>query len=151
MENTKEFTIAVLKDLLQNCLEEQSLFKRASLRISDPKIIQKLENYADDKYISICKLETEIKRLGGKVEKTENDQNISEKPNIKGDYDINKILLECVNKDTITLNKYSSAIKEEILWEVIPLVAKQFVETQNMHDNLMSSFWNYQQVQINTI
>ncbi len=148
MENTREFTIAVLRELIQSCEEEESLFNRASKRITDPKLIQMLKNYSREKAEYIHKLESEIKRLGGKLDDCNSDLISTEKTyDTTTDYDNNKILLECVNQDVMTLNRYSSAIKEEILWEVIPLVAKQYFESQNMHEKLMHSFGKYQQTQ----
>ena len=150
MENTREFTISVLKDLIQNCMEEQSLFKKASKRITDPKLLLTIKNYLEEKAISINKLKREIKRLGGNLNNLEGEPDTSDNSkDITTDYDDERILLECVNKDVMILDRYSNAIKEEILWEVIPLVAKQYFESQNMHENLMLSFGNYQHLQYN--
>ena len=150
MDNTREFTISVLKDLIQNCMEEQSLFKKASKRITDPKLLLTIKNYLEEKAISINKLKREIKRLGGNLNNLEGEPDTSDNSkDITTDYDDERILLECVNKDVMILDRYSNAIKEEILWEVIPLVAKQYFESQNMHENLMLSFGNYQHLQYN--
>ena len=150
MENTREFTISVLKDLIQNCMEEQSLFKKASKRITDPKLLLTIKNYLEEKASSINKLKREIKRLGGNLNNLEGEPDTSDNSkDITTDYDDERILLECVNKDVMILDRYSNAIKEEILWEVIPLVAKQYFESQNMHENLMLSFGNYQHLQYN--
>ncbi len=150
MDKTREFTIAVLKDLIQNCMEEQSLFNKASDKITDPNLIQTLRSYSKKKEGCINKLEMEIKRLGGDsngIKKVFDGDSILK--DIAADNDDDKILLECVNKDVMMLNRYSNAIKEEILWEVVPLVAKQYFESQNMHESLMRSFGNLRQVNYN--
>ncbi len=150
MEDTREFTIAVLKDLIQSCIEEQSLFNRASKKISDPKLLLTISNNSKEKANYISKLEREIKRLGGSLSYQDNmEKNFNNSNDTIADYDDDRILLECVNKDVMTLNMYSNAIKEEILWEVIPLVAKQYFESQSMHESLMRSFDKFQRTQFN--
>ena len=152
MGNTREFTIDVLNELIQTCKEEQLLFNSASKRITDPKLIQTLKNYSKEKEKDINKLESEIKRLGGKLINLKSNSNyVDNSGDIKAEYDNDRILLECVNQDVMTLNRYSSAIKEEILWEVIPLVAKQYFESQNMHEKLMHSFSIPHQAQYNVV
>ena len=42
--------------------------------------------------------------------------------------------------DDIVLSRYSKAMNGEILWEVVPLVAKQYFASVNLHCRIMYSF-----------
>jgi uncharacterized protein (TIGR02284 family) len=139
LENTKEITLSVLEDLINTCSEEYILFKTASEKITNPSLKDILNNCADEKDIIIHKLEKEITRLGGKF-------------NVKNPLIFNKfleyfdpykgdmeILTLCEKMDNIVLNKYYEAMNGDILWEVVPLVAKQYFNSVNLHRRIMYS------------
>jgi uncharacterized protein (TIGR02284 family) len=137
MEHMREYTINILKDLLDACREEYILLNTASENIKNDTLKEIFGKYSQKKYEYAVKLECEIKRLGGDLDNQKN-------PELKNPFqpglntDTGKLLRECVRRDSMAFKLYSSAIKEDILWEVIPLIAKQYFETKNIHDQIFN-------------
>ena len=139
MDQTKKNTIAVLKNLLKICKDEHSLFQAAADNCSDLKLKSSLIQYAKNKDNYASKLKCEIKRLGENPDLPDNTTDKISFMSFNGmNYTQNEVLLQCINTDSITIQKYSSAIKEDILWEVIPLVAKQYFDSINLHDQMIN-------------
>ena len=137
MENAREVTLSILEDLINICKEENILFKTASDKITNPYLKNTLNNCADEKDRNIHSLETEIKRLGGKFDgkDIQISQKILEKFGSFND-DI-EILAQCEKIDDIVLSKYSKAMNGDILWEVVPFVAKQYFASVNLHEKII--------------
>ena len=139
MESAKELTIQILKDLIATCKTGFIFFKAASEKISEPNLKATFNHYAIAKKENMCKLEAEVERLGGEITKVGKDLQIN--ANILEEFDYldneGKILSECEKVDNAVLNKYSNAINDNILWEVIPLVAKQYFDSVNLHDRFI--------------
>ncbi len=137
MEDIKKNTIAVLKDLLRICKDEQSLFQTAADKSTDLKLKHLLARYSDEKKEYALKLKNEIKRLG---ENPEFLETISESFSFVTQEEIsrsqNELLQQCLNIDNNSIKRYSDAVNEDILWEVVPLVAKQYFGALNLHDQL---------------
>jgi uncharacterized protein (TIGR02284 family) len=142
MENAREATITILEDLINICKEENILFKTASIKITNPYLKKTLDNCAEEKDKNIHKLEREVERLGGNF----NGKDLEISPQVLGNFDSydcdKEILTRCEMMDDIVLNKYSNALNGDILWEVIPLVAKQYFASVNLHCRIMYSFKN---------
>ncbi len=147
MERSREYTISVLKDLLSLCKEEKSLFNSAIEKIEDRKIKDNFINCANEKAEFICKIESEIKRLGGSLETLEETKSGEHfKPSnkiINAEQD--SIVHYCLEKDNSILSRYSTAMNEDIMWEVVPLIAKQYFDSKNLHDRIMLTYLNRQQ------
>ena len=139
MEHMREYTISVLKDLIDVCRDEYTLFKTASENILDESLRLAFKKYSHEKEEHIIKLEAEVRRLGGDLNKTE-IQKTSNQYIAKTAADTQQLLSECVRRDTIAVNLYSTAIREDILWEVIPLVAKQYFGSKNIHDQIYNIY-----------
>ncbi len=139
MEHAREYTISVLKDLLNICREEQMLFNTAKEKINDILIKQTFQTCVNEKAENIHKLESEIKRLGGTLEYTGNDFSsaINSSSYKKLDLEGDNIVGDCITTDSLALKKYSNAMKEDILWEVVPLVAKQYFDSKDLHDKIL--------------
>jgi uncharacterized protein (TIGR02284 family) len=140
MENAREFTLSILADLINICKKEHSLFKSASNKTTNPYLKSTLDNCADEKDKNIHKLENELERLGGKFESKDTQvppDGIEEPDSFNDD---KEILTKCEIMDDIVLNKYSKAMNGDILWEVVPLVAKQYFASVNLHCKIMYSF-----------
>ncbi len=153
MEHAKEFTISILKDLINVCREEHSLFNTATEKLNDNNLKQTFQNCAKQKAAYINTLEKEIRRLGGTLDNDEVSkawESISISYSKFG-FEEEKILNECVTNDSIALNKYSDAMNEDILWEVIPLVAKQYFDSKNLHDKITYLCGRVQQQPINVL
>lgn len=140
MDKTKENTISTLKDLLRICKDEQTLFQTASEKSEDPKLKSLLLKYALEKEEYAAKLRNEIQRLGESPElmiipnSPVNQINSEESGYMPSD-----ILQKCLKEDDIFIQRYSAAIKDDILWEVVPIIAKQYFGTLNSR-NLMMAF-----------
>jgi uncharacterized protein (TIGR02284 family) len=142
MDNAREITLAILEDLINICKEEYSLFKSASSRISDPYLKSTLENCVEEKNRNIRKLETEVERLGGKFESMSEQLSPYLVEEINSFNDDKEILSKCEQIDDIVLSRYSNAMNGDILWEVVPLVAKQYFSSVNLHCRIIYSFKN---------
>ena len=139
MEHAREYTISVLKDLLNLCREEHTLFNSAKEKIEDNSIKQTFLKCANEKAGIINKIETEIIRLGGSIEDLEKEiiieQDLPTDKKLNGEQE--KFVHYCLEKDKITLNRYSTAMNEDIMWEVVPLIAKQYFDSKNLHDKIL--------------
>ena len=142
MEYMREYTISVLNDLIDVCRDEYSLFNTAAKNIEDENLKPVFQKYICEKYEQIIKLESEVKRLGGTLRDT--ILNV-QSPQQDAFNNTPTILRECIKKDYAVINRYSSAIKEDILWEVIPLVAKQYFGSKSMHDQIFSIYKKFNQ------
>ena len=141
MEYVREYTIKILKDLIDACRDEYLLFNAASEKIKNEILKEAFIKYSQEKQEHIIKLECEVKRLGGDLNEPKNKATIGTNIlNIKQDTDTKKLLRECVRRDDFAISLYSSAIKEDILWEVIPLVAKQYFGSKNIHEQIYNIF-----------
>ncbi len=141
MEHMREYTIKILKDLIDACRDEYLLFNAASEKIQNDTLKETFKKYSQEKQEHFIKLECEVKRLGGDLNEPKNNYTVVYPIlNIKAESDTKKLLRECVRKDAIAINMYSAAIKEDILWEVIPLVAKQYFGSKNIHDQIYNIF-----------
>ncbi len=142
MEHMREYTISVLNDLIEVCRDEYLLFKTALRKIEDENLKQTFHKYTNEKNEQIIKLEAEVKRLGGALRipsfsaQTDKPELLKNTPSI---------LHECIKKDDAVIKRFSSAIKEDILWEVIPLVAKQYFGSKSMHDQISLIYKNFTQ------
>lgn len=140
MENARENTLSVLADLINICKEEYQLFKTASLNTTNPYLKSTLENCAEEKFRNMNKLMAEIERLGGKMDDDDVQMPAKVLEEIRSVDNDSDILTKCEKIDDIVLSKYSKAMNGNILWEVIPLVAKQYFASVNLHDRIMYLF-----------
>ncbi len=141
MENMRAYTISVLNDLIDVCRDEYSFFNKAAKKIEDEKLKNIFQKYASEKNKQLIKLETEVIRLGGNLRDKKNELKLQQsilnsQPNI---------LRECLKKDDAVMDRYSNAINEDILWEVIPLVAKQYFNSKSIHDGIFTIYKDFNQ------
>ncbi len=141
MEYMRAYTISVLNDLIDVCQDEYTLFNKAAKKIEDDNLKQTFQKYASEKKLQIIKLESEVKRLGGCLRNKKKD------PQFQHDLlnSTPSILQECIKEDDAVLNKFSSAINEDILWEVVPLVAKQYFTSKSIHERIFDIYNNFGQ------
>ncbi len=138
MKVVKDYTIAVLHDLIKTSKDEYFLLELASRKSSDAKLKSLFAVYAVEKKEHIIKLEAEIRRLGGNSETNKDDLEISIEFYESSFFEEsqNGIIAECLKKDNLTILRYFDAIRKNIMWEVIPLVAKQYFECKSLHDQI---------------
>ncbi len=140
MDDMRENTIAVLKDLLAICKDEHSLFKAASEKTESEKLKPIFRKYAQEKEEHIIKLKSEIIRLGGNPDSRADALPESLNSIHEISFATSELINECIRTDDLSIKRYSRAIKEDILWEVVPLVAKQYFGSKNLHDQMIMSF-----------
>ena len=111
--------------------------------------------YARKKKEYISNLEKEVIRLGGSSETNKNDSVnlIQFYKSSLFDISWDNLIADCLKKDDLTINKYFYAIRKNIMWEVVPLVAKQYLGLKSFHDQIKNicmerSSWLSQQIEI---
>lgn len=150
MKEIKDFTINVLHDLIKISKDEYFLLELASRKSGDTKLKFLFANYAVEKKEHIIKLEAEVQRLGGYSETNKDDLEISIEFYESSFFEENQngIIAEFLKKDNLTILKYFDAIRKDIMWEVVPLVARQYFESKNLHDQI-KNLCNEKSVRLN--
>jgi len=138
MKDITKYTITVLQDLIKTCEDDYLLLEIVSLKAVDNELKSLFSAYADETKRHLNKLVIEIKRLGGCAELNKDD---SESPieffnSSKFKESDNGMIVECLKKDDLILRKYFYALRKNIMWEVVPIVAQQYFESKNLHDQI---------------
>lgn len=136
MNEIQSYTIEVLRELIKTNKEEYLLFKSASRRSGDTELKSLFAAYAVQKEESITNLENEVSRLGGNPKAGKNYEGISDGYYESSIFEKNweKLIADCLAKDELAMNKYFYAIRKNIMWEVVPLIAKQYFHAKSLHD-----------------
>ncbi|MDR3628103.1 MAG: PA2169 family four-helix-bundle protein [Ignavibacteriaceae bacterium] len=138
MKDDKKYTIAVLQDLIKTNKDEYLLFEVASRRSDDNELKSLLVDYTCEKEKYIVKLESEVLRLGGCSAASKNDSENSIEFYKASSFEENPngLIEECLKKDDLALKRYFYAIRKNIMWEVIPIVAKQYFGSKSFYDQI---------------
>ncbi|MGA7722056.1 MAG: PA2169 family four-helix-bundle protein [Ignavibacteriaceae bacterium] len=138
MDDVKKFTIKVLQDLIDTNKDEYILFESASQKSEDGELKLLFAAYSCKKEEYISGLEKEIKRLGGCSETNKNDakNSIEFNDSLLNGKTRDNLISEFLKMGDMTINKYFYAIKENIMWEVVPLIAKQYFGSKSLHDQI---------------
>ena len=142
MNDIKHYTISVLQDLIKISKDEYFLLELASRKSNDVELKSLLAVYAGEKKEHIIKLDAEVRRLGGYPE-TNNDVleiSIEFCQSYSIEESQNDIIAECLKKDDLTILRYFDAIRKNIMWEVVPLVSKQYFVSKNLHDQIKNVY-----------
>jgi uncharacterized protein (TIGR02284 family) len=138
MKDVKKYTIEVLQELINTNKDEYLLFESASRKSGDAELKSLFSAYAGKKKEYISRLEKEVIRLGGCSEANKND---SENPGefyesslFEKNWEI--LIADCLKKDDLVINKYFYAIRKNIMWEVVPLIANQYFGSKSFHDQI---------------
>ncbi len=142
MKDVKDYTIAVLRELSKTSRDEYSLLKKTSRKLEDIELKSLFAAYAVEKNVHIIKLEKELGKQGVSFEmfKDDSDNPIDYfEPSI---IDENQDLLieECLEIDELIILKYFNAMRQNIMWEVVPLIANQYFRSKNLHDQIKNIF-----------
>ncbi len=155
MKDVEKFTIEVLQELIKSNKDEYLLFESASGKSEDTELKYLFAAYARKKKEYISNLEKEVIRLGGSSETNKNDSVnlIQFYKSSLFDISWDNLIADCLKKDDLTINKYFYAIRKNIMWEVVPLVAKQYLGLKSFHDQIKNicmerSSWLSQQIEI---
>lgn len=140
MKDIINYTITVLQDLIKTNKDEYRLFEAASRKSGDAELKSLFEAYAGKKEEYISKLEKEVIRLGGCPETNKNDPENSDEFYDSPLYEENwnRLIADCLKKDDLAIKKYFYAIRKNIMWEVLPLVAKQYFDLKSFHDQIQN-------------
>lgn len=138
MKDITKFTINVLQDLITSCENDYLLLEIVSLKSEDKELKSLFSAYADETKMHKNKLVSELERLGGFAELNKNDSEIPIEFFNSSEFkaiDISMIE-ECLKKDDLMLKKYFNALRKNIMWEVVPVIAQQYFGSKNLHDQI---------------
>ncbi len=138
MNDVRHYTISVLQDLIKISKDEYFLLELASRKSDDTELKSLLDVYACEKKEHIIKLDEEVRRLGGYSAENKDGLEISIEL-YKSSFieeNQNDLISECLKKDNLTILRFFDAIRKNIMWEVVPLVARQYFESKNLHDQI---------------
>ena len=128
-----ENTIKVLKVLITNCRNAENLLRNSCSTLEDKSLHKIFLYYADLNKTYINKLENEILRLGGSVDVFQPEKNSSALN--KSTYrDKLKICEKGVN--TAVNNYKEISLREDILWEVVPIISQQYYGEVEAHESI---------------
>jgi uncharacterized protein (TIGR02284 family) len=138
MKDVKKYTIEVLQELIETNKDEYLLFESASRKSEDAKLKSLFSAYAGKKEEYISNLEKEVIRLGGSCEKNKDnpDNAIEFYESTLFEKNWDNLVADCLKKDDLTIDRYFYAIRKNIMWEVVPLVAKQYFGSKSFHDEI---------------
>ena len=135
MDESRKSTISVLRELIGVCREVERLYKTAASEAKDENLKQLLLSSAQEKTDYRTKLESEVTRLGG-VTGTET-LSLSFNPDlIPATNNMEEILIECEKREETAVRNYRSAMEKDLLWEVVPVVSRQYFGLKASHDKL---------------
>jgi hypothetical protein len=139
MESFKDNTICGLNEIINNCRHTESIL-RNSARDSNNKSLKKIFiYYADLNSTYIQKLQTEILRLGGRLE----ELSLEKFPCWEVNAEFKDKLKICENSVNDAVNNYKEfSLREDILSEVVPVISQQYFgekEAQETIKNIRSA------------
>lgn len=135
MEFFRENTINVLKELIRNCKFAENLLRTSAKEFHDENLKKIFIYYADQNSSYVNKLNSEITRLGGVAE------DLSEETTYYDHSfgDIQEHLKACESSVNTAVNNYKEiALREDILWEVVPVIAKQYYGEKEAHEKILT-------------
>jgi len=133
MDDFKANTLNVLKELIKSCHDAENLLRNACSTLDDMSLNKIFLYYAELNKTYMNKLESEIVRLGGNVEEfyQERTSQNSDKTNYLDNLKI------CQNGVNNAVNNYKEiSLREDILWEVVPVIAKQYFGEMEVQESL---------------
>ncbi|MDP4114670.1 MAG: DUF2383 domain-containing protein [Bacteroidota bacterium] len=136
-----EKTLEVLNGLIKNCMQAEESYRNAAEQIHDENLKQIFIIHAYQKAEYAAKLKAEVKRLGGTVNKYSYDENIYE-PDVNQEA-ASDLINDCEVREAKAVQNYEIAMNEDILWEVIPIVSRQYLETQESYNQIKYLKTNY--------
>lgn len=134
MEFFRENTIKVLKELIKNCKFAEHLLRHSAEEFEDEKLRKTFKYYADQNSDYANKLNSEIVRLGGN---TEDFTEITFYDN--NNKDIKEHFKACETSVNNAVRSYKDiSLREDILWEVVPVIAKQYYGEKEAHETIQT-------------
>jgi hypothetical protein len=133
MEYFRENTIKVIKDLIKNCHNAEKLLRNSCSTLENNSLHKIFLYYADLNKTYINKLENEILRLGGSVDEFYLE-NVP--PNVDKINYLDKLKI-CENGMNTAVNNYKEiTLREDILWEVVPIISQQYYGEVEAHETI---------------
>lgn len=128
-----EITLDILNNLIKTLKESESIYKAAAVHIHDEALKEVFLTYAEQKADYAEKLQHEVTRLGGRVSYGFSED--EEMPEYMADDEPPaQILNDCESREAKAIFNYERAMNEDdVLWEVIPIVSKQYMESKQSY------------------
>ena len=139
--DSNDKTITVLNNLIETCHDGETGFHNAAEHAERPELKQLFSSLATQRRSFVSELEVHVSGLGGKPA----EQGHIVAAAHRGWMDIKSavapsddkaILEECERGEDYAKKAYTDALKEPLLADVMPIVAKQAAEVRAAHDQV---------------
>ncbi len=133
MEFCRENTIKVMKELIKNCRNAEILLRNSCNNMENKSLHKIFLYYADLNKTYINRLENEILRLGGRIDEIHEEKLLvnSDKTNY-----LDKLKI-CEKGVNTAVNNYKEiSLREDILWEVVPIISQQYFGEVEAHETI---------------
>ncbi len=130
MDYIRSRTLNTLNELIKVLSKSNRSIQKTIQFISNPQLKNIFKDLLQERIKQSLKLKSEILRLGGIVE--ENRENFEfnlETSSITSD----ELIKYLIKENELVSKQYQTALNEDILWEVIPVISKQFFKTQELN------------------
>lgn len=140
-DSNNEKTISVLNDLIETCRDGETGFHNAAEHAERPELKQLFNSLATQRGSFVSELEVHVSGLGGKPAEQGHIAAVAH----RGWMDLKAavvptndkaILEECERGEDYAKKAYTDALKEPLLADVMPIVAKQAAEVRAAHDQV---------------
>lgn len=140
-DSNNEKTISVLNDLIETCRDGETGFHNAAEHAERPELKQLFNSLASQRGSFVNELEVHVSGLGGKPAQQGHVAAVAH----RGWMDLKAavvptsdkaILEECERGEDYAKKAYTDALKEPLLADVMPIVAKQAAEVRAAHDQV---------------
>jgi hypothetical protein len=119
--------------LIKNCRNAENLLRNSCSTHEDKSLHKIFIYYADLNKTYINRLENEILRLGGSIDEI-NQEKVSLESD-KSNYLDN--LKKCEKGVNTAVNNYKEiSLREDILWEVVPIISQQYFGEIEAHETI---------------
>lgn len=135
MDYIRNRTLKILNDLMKTVSKSNKSIQNTIQHISNTQLKNVFKDLLQERIKQSLKLKSEILRLGGKVdESSENFDFNLDSSKINND----ELIKYFIQENELVSKQYQSALHEDILWEVIPVISKQFFKTKELNSKFNS-------------
>ncbi len=135
MDYIRSRTLKILNDLMKSVSKSNRSIQNTVQYISNAQLKNIFKDLLQERIKQSLKLKSEILRLGGKVEEcSENLEFKLDAASINSD----ELIKHFLQENELVSMQYKSALNEDILWEVIPVISKQFFKTEELNNKFRS-------------
>jgi uncharacterized protein (TIGR02284 family) len=133
--------IATLNRLIQTCKEAENGYRTAEVAVENLDLKTLLNSYAQQRAQYAAELQSEVQRLGGRVEMSSNltDAPQSGGTNLKASVDKGNsaaVLAECERGEDSLKQQYQQALEKDLPPDVQAILERQFAGVKEAHDRI---------------